>query len=61
MPLIHHLLLQREQEVSEQAARILTTAPRVPWKRGPLPKSTKPTAATNVPEEGTPEPPSKED
>lgn len=48
MPTIHHLDLNQEIEVSEQAAEILTTNPAVPWVRGPLPssKTTKPTAAT---------------
>lgn len=56
MPLIHHVALARELEVSEQAAEILTTNPRVPWKRGPLPTrktASKPTAAPQpTPDEG---------
>jgi hypothetical protein len=61
MPLIHHPVLERELEVSEQAAEIWTTVPEVPWLLGPLPPSAKPTASLNVPEEGTPKPPSEED
>lgn len=53
MPLIHHPLLRRELEVSETAAEILTTNPRVPWVRGPLsPKHHRPTATKTTPEAG---------
>jgi hypothetical protein len=61
VPLIHHPVLRRELEVSEDAVEIFTTVPRKPWVRGPLPKRNKPTAAPYVPEEGTPQPPSEED
>lgn len=71
MPLIYHPSLRRELEVSDQAAETLTTVPRSPWRRGPLPKPkrttrttrstrTHPTATSPVPEEGTTNPTSEE-
>lgn len=64
MPLIHHPLTKEELEVSEQAAEILTTNPRVPWILGPLPTprltAPKPTAATPVPVGDVPTPSEEE-
>lgn len=62
MPIIHHPMLLREMEVSEKSAEILTTVPRVPWKRGPLKaKRTRPTAANTSPSGDTNPVPEKED
>jgi hypothetical protein len=58
LPLIHHPLLKREREVTETQAEILTTNPRVPWVRGPLPTSAKPpkrTKPTAIPDQPSPE------
>lgn len=40
MPRIYHPVLQRELDVSETAAELLTTKPRIPWVRGALPTAT---------------------
>lgn len=59
MPLIHHPDLGRELEVSDKAAKILTTNPRRPWRHGALPK---PTAIPETSPSGDHEPvPEEED
>lgn len=55
MPRIHHVDLGRELEVSDQAAEILTTVPRKPWRKGPLPKRSKPPSPTPSARRETPD------